>query len=61
MAVAPDLLLQMNVEVKPRYAPAKTAEKPAQPGRDDFSNVYARERQNQAPERREAASRSATG
>jgi flagellar hook-length control protein FliK len=62
MSVAPDLLLNSAAEIKPRSAPSKAAAKPAEPSRNEpsnFSQVYAKERQAQVAERRDAAAKQA--
>jgi flagellar hook-length control protein FliK len=62
MSVAPDLLLNSAAEIKTRSAPSQSAAKAAGPSQKEasrFSDVYAKERQAQAVERRDAAAKQA--
>ena len=62
MSVAPDFLLQSAPEVRPKSTAAKPpaqAPEPAKNGASSFSEVYARERQTKAAERKEASAKAA--
>jgi len=64
MSVAPDMLLRPAPEIKSKAAPGKAPDKPAEPSRNrasDFSQVYARERQQKAAERSDSQAGSARG
>ncbi|MBC9250434.1 flagellar hook-length control protein FliK [Pseudomonas alcaligenes] len=60
MSVAPDFLLQSAPEVRPKAAPAKAPDTSAEPSKNEgssFADVYAKERQVKAAERKEAAAK----
>lgn len=60
MSVAPDFLLQSVPEVRPKAPPAAPRENGAEPvknGSSNFSEVYARERQVKAAERKETSTK----
>ncbi len=61
MSVASDPLLNSAPVAKPQAAPAKSQPKQAEPSKDDassFAKVYAKERQDKAVDRNEAAAKS---
>ncbi|MGY4532499.1 flagellar hook-length control protein FliK [Pseudomonas sp. TE3786] len=61
MSVASDPLLNSAPVAKPQSAPAKSQQKSAEPSNDDassFAKVYAKERQDKAVDRNEAAAKS---
>lgn len=60
MSVAPDPLLRLAPEIKPKAAVAKTSTKAPEPRKSEapsFAQVYAKERQAKAVERSEAAAK----
>ena len=60
MSVAPDFLLQSAPEVRPKAAPVKPAANEPEPSKSrdsSFAEVYAKERQVKAAERREASAK----
>ncbi|MBB2495903.1 flagellar hook-length control protein FliK [Aquipseudomonas ullengensis] len=60
MSVAPDFLLQSAPEIRPKAAPAKAPDNSAEPVKNEgssFADVYAKERQVKAAERKEAAAK----
>lgn len=60
MSVAPDPLLRLAPEIKPKAAVAKTSTKAPEPRQNEassFAQVYAKERQAKAAERSEAAAK----
>src|SRR5690606_32841253 len=62
MSVAPDFLLQTAPEVRPKATAAKApagAPEPSKKGASSFADLYAKERQAKAAERKEASARAA--
>lgn len=62
MSVAPDFLLQSAPEVRPKAAVAKASSSAPEPGKSEassFAEVYAKERQTKAAERKEATAKAA--